>query len=263
MEQVRFKRKTVDLDEMEKQQSKKRFRRNFFYVSLFLSVLIIFLGTAFFVFFRVKDISVTGNSMYTDEEIIIASGIEEKVNMFSFSGRSVEESIKSALPYVGKVTVKRDLPSGVVIEIEEEKTVMYTMLNGDYYLLSDELTVLSVSNKISSVPAGAIKLVTGSVDRCLVGQPLTFMDERTRDSILEMYSVLSANEMEYYIREINIASRFDISMQYTDRFDVYIGDMDNFELKIPFLAKVIDELYDDDKGSIDLSSHTEATVALE
>ena len=111
MEQVRFKRKTVDLDEMEKQQSKKRFRRNFFYVSLFLTVLLLFLGTAFFVFFRVKEISVTGNSMYTDEEIILASGIEEKVNMFSFSEKSVEQSIKDLLPYVGSVTVKRDLPS--------------------------------------------------------------------------------------------------------------------------------------------------------
>ncbi len=263
MEQVRFKRKTVDLDEMEKQQSRKRFRRNVFYVFLFLSIMILFLGTAFFVFFRVKDISVTGNSVYTDEEIITASGIEEKVNMFSFSGKTVEQSIKDALPYVGSVTVKRDLPSGVVIEIEEEKAVMYTVLNGDYYLLSDELTVLSVSSKLSSVPGGAIKLITGSVNRCLVGQALTFMDERTRDSILEMYAILSENEMEYNIREIDITSRFDISMQYTDRFRVYIGDMDNFDLKIPFLAKVIDELYEDDKGSIDLSSYKEATVALE
>lgn len=263
MEQVRFKRKTVDLDEMEKQQSRKRFRRNIFYVFLFLSIVILFLGTAFFVFFRVKDISVTGNSIYTDEEIILASGIETDKNMFSFSGKSVEEEIKELLPYVGSVTVKRDLPSGVVIEIEEEKAVMYIALNGDYYLLSEELTVLSVSNKLSSVPVGAIKIIAGSVNRCLVGQPLTFMDERTRDSILEMYAVLSENEMEYNIREIDITSRFDISMQYTDRFSVYIGDMDNFELKIPFLAKVINELYEDDKGSIDLSSYKEATVALE
>ena len=59
MEQVRFKRKTVDLDEMEKQQSRKRFRRNMFYVFLFAFILILFLGTAFFLFFRVKEISVT------------------------------------------------------------------------------------------------------------------------------------------------------------------------------------------------------------
>ena len=39
--------------------------------------------------------------------------------------------------------------------------------------------------------------------------------------------------------------------------------INNFDLKIPFLAKVIEELYDEDKGSIDLSSHKEATVALE
>ncbi|MBQ2325010.1 MAG: FtsQ-type POTRA domain-containing protein [Clostridia bacterium] len=263
MEQVRFKRKTVDLDEMEKQQSRKRRRRNAFYVFLFLFILILFLGTAFFLFFRVKEISVTGNSVYSDEQIIQAAGIERDSNLFSFSGKRVEETVKSALPYVGSVTVKRDLPSGVVIEIEEKQAVMYTEINGDYYLLSDELYVLSVSNKLSSVPNSAIKLVTGSVDRCLVGQPITFMDARTRESVLEMYSVLQRNEMDYYIREIDITSRFDISMQYTDRFHIYIGDMDNFDLKIPFLEKVIDELYDEDKGSIDLSSHTEATVALE
>lgn len=263
MEQVRFKRKTVDLDEMEKQQSRKRLRRNTFYVFLFLFILILFVGTAFFVFFRVKEISVTGNSVYSDEQIILASGIETDVNLFSFSGSRVEETVKNALPYVGKVTVKRSLPSGVVIEVEEKKAVMYTEINGEYYLLSDELYVLAVSSKLSSVPNSAIKLVTGNVDRCLVGQPITFMDSRTRESVLQMYSVLRNNEMDYYIREINISSRFDISMQYTDRFDVYIGDMDNFEYKIPFLAKVIDELYEEDKGSIDLSSHKEATVSLE
>ena len=57
--------------------------------------------------------------------------------------------------------------------------------------------------------------------------------------------------------------RFDFVGTLAHGFHIYIGDMDNFDLKIPFLEKVIDELYDEDKGSIDLSSHTEATVALE
>jgi len=263
VEQVRFKRKTVDLDEMEKQQSRKRFRRNMFYVFLFAFILILFLGTAFFLFFRVKEISVTGNSVYSDEEIIAAAGIETGDNIFSFRKKDVVSSITDSMPYVGDVVIKRELPSGISIEVAEKKAVMYTLINGDYYLLSDELTVLSATDKLSGVPSSAIKLVTGTVDRCLVGQTLTFMDTRTYDSVLEMYSVLKENEMDYYIREIDIKSRFDISMQYTDRFDVYIGDMDDFELKIPFLAKVIDELYEEVKGSIDLSSYKEATVSLE
>ncbi len=263
MEQVRFKRKTVDLDEMEKQQSRKRFRRNMFYVFLFSFILILFLGTAFFFFFRVKDISVTGNSVYSDEEIIAATGIETGDNIFSFGKKETVSLITDSLPYVGDVVIKRRLPSEITIEVKEKKAVMYTYINGDYYLLSDELTVLSATDKLSGVPGNAIKLVTGTVDRCLVGQTLTFMDVRTYDSVLEMYSVLKQNEMDYYIREIDIKSRFDISMQYTDRFDVYIGDMDDFELKVPFLAKVIDELYEEVKGSIDLSSYKEATVSLE
>lgn len=263
MEQVRFKRKTVDLDEMEKQQSRKRFRRNMFYVFLFAFILILFLGTAFFLFFRVKEISVTGNSVYSDEEILAATEIEMGDNIFSFSKKELTSRITDSMPYVGDVVIKRELPSGISIEVKEKKAVMYTYINGDYYLLSDELTVLSATDKLSGVPTSAIKLVTGTVDRCLVGQTLTFMDTRTYDSVLEMYSVLKQNEMDYYIREIDIKSRFDISMQYTDRFDVYIGDMDDFELKIPFLAKVIDELYEEVKGSIDLSSYKEATVSLE
>ena len=77
-----------------------------------------------------------------------------------------------------------------------------------------------------------------------------------------MYSVLAANDMQYLIKEINIKSRFDIRMTYTDRFSIYVGDIEDFDLKIPFLAKIIEELYDDDTGSIDLSDYREASVSL-
>lgn len=263
MEQVRFKRKTVDLDEMEKQQAKKRRRRGFFYVFLFLFIIILFVGTAFFVFFRVRDISVTGNSVYSEEQIISALGIEEGDNLFSFSKSSLALSAADKLPYIGEINISRDLPSGVVIEVVEKQAVMYTEIGRDYYLLSDDLKVLEVTDKLSRVPGNAMRLVTGSVDRCLLGEPITFMDKRTRDAILEMYSVLVANGIEYNIREIDISARFDITMQYTDRFRIYVGDVEDFDLKIPFLIKIIDELYIDDKGRIDLSDYEKATVALE
>ncbi len=263
MEQVRFKRKTVDLDEMEKQQSRKQFKRNVFYVFLFLFILILFFCTAFFVFFRVKEVSVVGNSMYTAEEIFAHTGIAEGDNLFSFSENDVVKKIKAALPYVGDVNIKRDLPAGIVIEVVEKQAVMYLEINGDYYLLSDELTVLSIEGSLSGVPGSAIRLKTGSVDRCLVGQPLTFIDSRTRETLIEMYSVLAANEMQYSIREIDITARFDITMEYTDRFHVYVGYADDFDLKVPFLKEIIKQLYDDDKGRIDISSYEEATVSLE
>lgn len=262
MEQVRFKRKTVDMDVMKKQQNRKQVRRTVFYVLLFVTVLMLFLCAAFFVFFRVKGFTVTGNSRYSDEEVVAAAGIEVGSNIFSFKKEDIETAITSALPYVGGVTVSRDFPSGVAIEITEKKAVMYTEINGEYFLMSDDLVVLALTDNSGEVPRDAIKLTTGTVAECLVGRELTFLDTRTRDALLEMYSVLAANDMQYLIKEINIKSRFDIRMAYTDRFSIYIGDIEDFDLKIPFLAKIIEELYDDDTGSIDLSDYREASVSL-
>ena len=63
------------------------------------------------VFFRVDTINVQGNSRYTQEEIVAASGIEQGDNMFLINKFQVIDQMISQLTYLDDVTIRRGLPS--------------------------------------------------------------------------------------------------------------------------------------------------------
>ena len=71
------------------------------------------------VFFRVENIAVTGNSRYTQEEIVAASGIKPGDNLFHMNKFQIEGELKHGLPYLEEVSIDRQLPNGVTIGVKE------------------------------------------------------------------------------------------------------------------------------------------------
>lgn len=71
------------------------------------------------VFFQVETIAVTGNSRYTQEEIISASGVEVGDNLFRMSKKQISEQILHQLPYVESVSILRGLPSTLTFQVTE------------------------------------------------------------------------------------------------------------------------------------------------
>ena len=63
------------------------------------------------VFFRVAKVEVVGNSIYTAEEVVEASGIGTGDNLFFINRFSAASRIFSKLPYVDKAKVTRALPN--------------------------------------------------------------------------------------------------------------------------------------------------------
>lgn len=71
------------------------------------------------IFFRVNAVSVAGNSRYTAQEIVDASGILSGDNLFALSKSKTASAIRSALPYVESVSIRRVLPDRVEITVRE------------------------------------------------------------------------------------------------------------------------------------------------
>jgi hypothetical protein len=74
------------------------------------------------VFFKVSKITVKGNSYYTADQVIEASGIEEGDNLFFVNRFSAVSKIFAKLPYIQKATVTRGLPNRVTITVTESQT---------------------------------------------------------------------------------------------------------------------------------------------
>lgn len=261
-ESRRFTRSSVHIDELRSKQDKKRRRRTVFYAILFLSVTVVFLAVCFFWFFRVSEIRIENNEIYTDEQITEILPFAVGDNLFSFETGAAETALRKALPYIGDVEIERSLPAGITVTVSERKAEMTLSLGDTAFLLSGDLRVL---DKIggNDITTGITRLKTGAVERCIVGETVTFAEKRAADDLLELYTYLSENGMMHKVLSIDMTSRFDITLDYEGRFTVYLASIDNMDIKIRFLDGILKQLSPDDTGYINLSNHREASVRLD
>ena len=110
---------------------KKKKKHNALYGPLMFIIVCAALIFGMSVFFRVSKVEVTGNSLYTEEEIVAASGIESGDNLFFINRFSAAGRILVRLPYVEDATVTRLLPNKVVIDISESNAIAYLAVKVD------------------------------------------------------------------------------------------------------------------------------------
>ena len=71
------------------------------------------------VFFQVETIAVAGNSRYSSQEVIDASGVQVGDNLFQMNKNQISQRILQQLPYIGAVSPQRSLPSTLTIQVTE------------------------------------------------------------------------------------------------------------------------------------------------
>ena len=98
--------------------------------------------------FNVNNIKITGNSMVSDEEIIMAGGLSKNVNILNVDIDSAEENIKS-LPYIKKAEIKRSFPDTIKIKVLEEVGVAYFTTKDGYVIISSDGKCIDVSSGLS------------------------------------------------------------------------------------------------------------------
>lgn len=253
--------KALKEDVLKKPQDRKNRRRMVFYIVLAVTATLSFFIVAFTAFFRVDHIEINGNEKYSAEDIIKASGIEMDTPLYAFGSLSVERVILTELPYIEEVDVLRKLPSTVAITVTEEKPVFYTKVNDDYYIVSDDFTVLE---RTKSLPAESLILLkTGYVASCNVGKELSFDEEKLLYSLKTLWQTLKNYNFSQNIKYIEALNRFDIYFGYNDKLRVYFGKAEDSEAKIRFFSKILDYIYEDQNGILDISNKKEATFSSE
>lgn len=257
-QQNRFKRRELDLDELKHRQKNKRMRRRVFYIALFAVMCIVFTTVCFRVFFKIKTVTVKGTSRYTEEEILSAFGVEYGSNLYSFDADELERKMVEELPYINNVIIERVLPSTVVLHIEEKEPGMYVELSGEKYLLTDDMHILEYTDDNSKlIGLLMLDMEPETVSRCVVGEKLLFTDERTGDIIADAYAYINSAGLLKRVSYIDANNRFAIYIGLDGKYDVYMGDIEEFDTKLAFAAGIADKLatLEEDKGEgkIDVS----------
>lgn len=257
MVQERFRKKNIAMDELRGQQRKKRFRRRLFYLSLILLICAAFFAVCVLVFFNVGEIELIGLERCDETAVRAVLGVSPGDNLFSFRAGDVESALKKAFPYIGSVEVTRGFPTTLTVTVQEEIPVTYVEQYGEYFILSRELKVLE---RRADKPEGLLLLSTTPTDVCIVGQTAVFADKRVSTTVTELLDALDGSGLLESVVSIDMTNRFEIYFWYQDRFHVYLGAVDDAEIKTAFLVKIIEKL-GDERGNIDVSDTREASFS--
>ena len=218
-------------------------------------LVIIFITAFFFLFFKVENIEVEGDTRYDYEEIIAAAGIEKGTNLYAIDKYEIEEKIIESCPYIKTVYITRTFPSTLNFKVSEETPEYYFSLANEYFILSDSLRVIDKVNSMSGMflqYPHIIKLNPQSVKKAIVGETVVFDNEGYIEYAVEMLGIFKNSALGDSITLVDFSDRFKIFFIYADRFRVDIGDISDVEKKIIVAQKVIESLSAKDKGTINV-----------
>ncbi len=211
---------------------------------------------AYTVLFPVEQIKLSGNTIYTSQEIIDSTNISLGDKLFGISRKNTEEILTRELPYIKTVEFKRSILPETALEIVvTETTDVYCYeYKNMYYTADADNKVLA---KFTAQPQGTTLVKTNEKFHIVIGRQVQ-MNEDNFNNLSTIYSSLTENRLS--IGYIDISNDNNISILIDNRFIVDLGTVSNLDGKVAHLngmiEKVIEKNGNDTQGYIDLSAWT-------
>ncbi len=265
---------------VKKMKRGRRIRLAIVVVGFFLALCLVIVPIIFFTVFRVKNIQVEGSTLYTQEELIDASGIEIGENLFFVDVEGGAEAIEKNLPYSNNVAIKKKLPNTLIFYVETtDKAYAVEISEGTYAVTNPELKVLEVSGVI---PEKVVPIIVDKPAFYELGEKLAFItekdDETTKDkdaseepaepvvdqTFMLISEILNAIN-EYEIKDIsliNVRSTTNIYLIYQERIVLRLGDSSDIASKLSLGKRAVEDEQNADivTGTVNLTVSHQAYV---
>jgi cell division protein FtsQ len=257
----------VNRDTFERLMAKKKFKkivRRINYTLLTVLLCLIFIVICMAVFLKIETIEIKGNERYDSADILASSGIEVGQNLYAINKKTAEAFIIRDHPYVNDVVIRRTLPSTLTFKLTEDEPVFYTEICDEFYILSQDLRVLE---RVYVLPEMTdkrlIPIVMSEIGSAIVGEYMTFEKSLAFDYISGFVKAVSEHDIADRITEIDVTKRYNIYVNYEDRFRIYLGDNTETNMKLTFAKLMIDTFSEGQSGEIDAHDITVGSVILD
>lgn len=236
-------------------EGKRRRRNILFYAILSLVLIIVFCVLSMTVLFNIAQIEVEGESYYSEQRIIDATGIELQDNMFRTNTGKIEARMMRELPRIKSINIRRVLMDKIVIEVEEAVPRAVVPVGGDYAVLDADSKVLEIT---PVQPLDLILLSGCAVTQYEPGTVAVFENEESAELISTVLAALEQADMLADTVELNVEKRYDIIFRYGEYFTCELGDTDKLDIKLKMFRAVLDVNPADVTATIDVSNTEEA-----
>ena len=236
-------------------------------VTLLLAVLAMAAVTALlcvFLLFKVADIQVTGDPVYSQEEVLALCDYAIGDNLLFAPTQSQEERLESQLPYVEDAEVIKHFPSTLEIRITAAQTAASVSSGGGWLYVSSQGKIL----ELGAEPAAATMQVTGFASTATQpGQYLQAEDAAALSALQEILTALTQREMITQCTRLDLTDLYDIRLWYQDRVECKLGSTAELTYKLDFAYDALinptteNRIGDKETGVLDLSYAADAHKA--
>lgn len=242
--------------------SRKARRRKRLLLIFYLVTFLIAIGAAVVlsitVLFRIDTIQVTGQSRYTEQEIVQMSGIEVGENLFLADTATAKQQIEEKLPYIGRAKVSRRLPAKILITVEEAEISGAVEYGGGYAIVSPEGKVLEIT---SAIPEGYSLIEGLDLKSADLGKKIVYEDPEKQEMFTELAQSLAEHGIAPITR-MDLTNLYDIVVEYDGRITMEFGLPSDIDFKVRFAKTILSEPdMAEAQGVLDLSYCKESNRA--
>lgn len=226
-------------------ERRKRRRRNQLigYAIAIVVVVIAAVVLSLTVFFKISNITVSGDEIYSNSEIIEASRLKNGDNLFTFSKADVKNDIERKLPYVENVEIKRSPTGDVTFIITAAKARLAIDKGNSYVLLSTSCKVLE--ENVQAINEDAILVIASELVTATPGVFAEFENENDAQTITKIAEIIEKNEI-LNLSGIDITDYTDIKLTYNQRITLKVGSVVLFEKNADFIKATLEKIDTDE-----------------
>lgn len=226
------------LEKQERQGKRKKFARAAFSNTIFAVLIILFVLAGLYLGFRLSDIVVQGNELYSEDYIVELSGLRLGEHMFFIDLNKVEENI-SVDPYMQVESVDYIFPTRIRIRVSEREEIA-GIIGLDYNVIIDRSGyVLSMTSadigdllRVSGVPISGFQL----------GAPIGEADDFTTATLISVIDKLDEYGIIGSITSLDLTTPLSIRMYVSNGLRINLGQPTNLDRKMQTLQALLPQL---------------------
>ncbi len=228
----------------------RKIRSTLTYIGLFFVIVLVAVIFSVTIIFKTDNILVEGDTIYSSEEIIEASGLYYGENIFLSPKKAAAKSIVDEYPYIESAEITIKIPGTQIITVTAAIPSYEVSVDDGYIVVSSSGRILEYNEESSdSIPT--VKGVT--VTETGVGEYITYEKTSTQQIISEVIDAINDNSVSG-IYGIDISNAANIKLNYDNRITIYLGLPEDVSYKLRTAMTIIeDELTLSDKGDLDVS----------
>jgi len=247
---------------MAKREKAVRYKRKntsgmYIFITVLLMSLAVILGIG--IFFTVSEIEIEGNNAYTDEEVLVASGIEIGDNILFIRDSSTVIRLRENLEDIEEVVIDREFPDKINIRIAENIPASYIVSEGEKWLVDRNCRLEKMGDdvKLSElIKIQGVELVEPADGEIMTAAAGETQVKYLSDTLKALYKYEFLDEVTY----LNVANIGSIEFDYKDRYVVDLGAQGDIDIKISMLEKVVNSSNIDPSSSGEIEFVSESEV---